>query len=167
VAERTPPRPEGARAYAVRDELGVFACTRGTRAVAASLGFDPAACDELAIVASELATNALRHGKGGVFDVGPVHDPALGLGVRLAAKDRGPPIRDLAKAMIDGSDDQGPLDPARVFGRRGIGAGLGAVVRFTHRFGVEQGDGEKVVWAERFLARGSARTRAATPYRGR
>lgn len=138
----------------VRDELGVFAAVRGTRALAAQLGFDRTAQEQLAIVASELATNALKHGGGGVLEAAPIDAPdAGGRGIRVSARDAGPPIRDLTAAIADGSDDRGRLDPARVFGRRGIGSGLGAVVRFTHRFGVTQKDGEKEVWAERYSGR--------------
>jgi hypothetical protein len=36
-------------------------------------------------------------------------------------------------AMTDGYDDQGPIDPALILGRKGIGTGLGAVLRLADR----------------------------------
>ena len=51
----------------------------------------------------------------------------------VEAHDVGPPIRDLQLAMIDGNDDQGPIDPALILRRGGLGTGLGAVARLADR----------------------------------
>ena len=58
------------------------------------------------------------------------------------------PLLHQAMAIQDGYDDRGPLDPAKLFKRRGIGGGLGAVIRFTDSFRcepAEDGSGKTVI----------------------
>ena len=56
----------------------------------------------------------------------------------VLARDVGPPINDLATAMTDGCDDNGPIDPARLLRRGGLGTGLGAVLRLSDRFDYQE-----------------------------
>ncbi len=69
----------------------------------------------------------------------------------ISQVDHGPPFRSLESALQDGHDDQGPIDPVDMLKRRGIGGGLGAVVRFTHSLCVEEQDGGKRIVAVRYL----------------
>lgn len=85
---------------------------------------------ELAIVVSELASNIVKHGVLGEI-VLTFHSP--GGEISVEARDVGPPIRDLEVAMADGCDDRGPIDPADILRRGGLGTGLGAVARFADR----------------------------------
>jgi anti-sigma regulatory factor (Ser/Thr protein kinase) len=91
---------------------------------------------ELAIVVSELGTNIVKYGVRGEiglsFDTGGEGD------VRVAARDVGPPIRDLDLALTDGCNDRGPIDPADIMGRGGLGTGLGAVLRLAEHFECRQ-----------------------------
>src|SRR5436309_2573919 len=60
---------------------------------------------------------------------------------------------DLTLAMIDGNDDQGPIDPALILRRGGLGTGLGAVARLADRVEYrEEEDGSKTITA-RFYRR--------------
>src|SRR5262249_6935142 len=69
-----------------------------------------------------------------------------GLGtVRVAARDVGPPFRDLELALTDGCNDRGPIDPADILGRGGLGTGLGAVLRLADTFECRQDAGGKEI----------------------
>src|SRR5881392_664705 len=95
----------------IRDKLDIFKVQRATKGFAAELGFGRHGCEELAIVASELASNVLKYGKHGSLELAEFED-ARGRGIALTARDHGPPFRDLEMAKRDGYDDNGPIDPA-------------------------------------------------------
>ena len=122
------------------------------RRIARSLGFGTAACAELAIVASELSSNILKHGGRGLLRVEPHHDPDHGAGVRLLAEDEGPHFRSFETALRDGFDDKGPVDASTLFHRRGTASGLGAVHRMTDELTWEPRESGKVVIATRYVA---------------
>jgi anti-sigma regulatory factor (Ser/Thr protein kinase) len=149
------------REVAVRHEMDVHLARQVAREVAFAQGFPPAECVELAIVASELTSNILKYGVRGRLVFEPVDDPERGPGVRITAWDEGPPFRDFMLAQRDGFDDQGPLDPAELAGRRGIGAGLGAIKRFTSELGWEPTETGKRVWVLRYVKRPSRPSRRA------
>ncbi len=136
--------------YSVRDWLDVLYVQGTVARYAAELGFAKRDCQELAIVASELGSNIVKYGVHGVLRAEARMD-AEGSGIALIAVDHGPPFRSLESALQDGYDDQGPIDPVDMVKRRGIGGGLGAVVRFTHSLRVEEQDGGKRIVAVRYL----------------
>lgn len=84
--------------------------------------------DDARLVVSELATNAVRHGRS-PFRVSVL--PAAG-GVRIEVED-----------LSDGRPQQQPPSLGRSSGR-----GIALVHAVSARWGVEPGDGGKVVWAE-------------------
>jgi anti-sigma regulatory factor (Ser/Thr protein kinase) len=126
---------------------------------AQALGFSKRECGELAIVASELTSNVLKYGIRGNIQMDALED-TRGQGVVLVAEDVGPPFRDLELALLDGNDDRGPIDPLDMLKRKGIGGGLGAIVRFSHSFQVEPLPVGKRVQVTRYLRRVSKRPRA-------
>jgi hypothetical protein len=73
-----------------------------------------------ALVATELATNLVRHTQGGEVVL-----RAQGEALDIVAWDRGPGIRDIEQSMVDGFSTAG-----------GAGTGLGAVRRLSDRFDV-------------------------------
>jgi anti-sigma regulatory factor (Ser/Thr protein kinase) len=91
----------------------------------------------LAIVVSELTSNILKYGIRGSLRFERIESAEHGLGVRVVARDIGPPFRNLEMALRDGYDDHGPIDPGSLLRRGGLGAGLGAIVRLTDGFEVE------------------------------
>src|SRR5215831_7498521 len=115
--------PSSSPRFQLRDRLDVFQIQRATKKFAAELGFDRYACQELAIVASELASNVLKYGKPGSLELMAICDDQ-GKGIELVASDSGPPFRNLEKALQDGYDDEGPIDPAHILRRGGFGGGL-------------------------------------------
>jgi anti-sigma regulatory factor (Ser/Thr protein kinase) len=122
--------------YEVRDAVDLYGPRSSVREVGTQLGFSSAECQELAIVVSELTTNILKYGVCGTIRFERVESSEHGSGLRIVAHDVGPPFRNLELALRDGYDDQGPIDPLMLFKRRGIGAGLGAVIRLTDAFEV-------------------------------
>jgi anti-sigma regulatory factor (Ser/Thr protein kinase) len=89
-----------------------------TRA-AQQAGLGEADCGRVAIVASELASNALRHAGGGEILINTTNSGAP-KGIEMVAIDRGPGIADLARCMADGYSTAGSL-----------GHGLGAIRRLS------------------------------------
>ena len=127
--------------FRIDHEVSVFAPRRAARELAASLGFDRRAATELAIAVSELGSNIVKYGVRGGITVEPTRDPGRGVGVMITAADEGPPFCDFATALRDGCDDRGPLDPVTFLKRHGIGAGLGAVKRFSDTIALEPAEG--------------------------
>jgi anti-sigma regulatory factor (Ser/Thr protein kinase) len=83
-------------------------------------GFGDADTGRVALVATELATNILKHGNGGEVLVGTFGE-GLDSGIEVIALDKGGGISNLAASMADGYSTAGTA-----------GKGLGAVVRQSH-----------------------------------
>jgi anti-sigma regulatory factor (Ser/Thr protein kinase) len=145
--EPAPGESRPARVFAVAVRTDVVVASREAREWAESQGLGRRRSTEIAIVVSELASNIVKHAGSGriVLD----HDSSLPPRGELvvAACDAGPPIRDLATALTDGCDDLGPIDPALLLGRRGLGTGLGAVARLADRFDCRQDGSGKTLTA--------------------
>jgi anti-sigma regulatory factor (Ser/Thr protein kinase) len=136
----------------INNRFDTLEAQRRAKVVALAIGFPRRACGELAIVASELSSNILKYGKCGRMAFVEVRE-GEGIGLSIRAYDAGPPFRDLRSAVLDGCDDLGPIDPDHLSRRGGLGAGLGAVIRLTHSFRVEQDRPGKWVIATRYLGR--------------
>lgn len=102
------------------------------RKFGAEVGFEREVIEELVVVISELASNILKYGTRGSISLRELEQEMGPRGIEILAKDEAPPF-DLMGSLRDGYDAKGKLDPALVFGRRGIGAGLGAVARLSDR----------------------------------
>lgn len=135
--------------HAVRDWVDVYHLQRRTFDFAASIGFGRRECGELAIVASELTSNILKYGVSGAIELAELKSER-GEGLLIVASDKGPPFKNLALAMQDGYDDDGPIDPGRILTRKGMGGGLGAIVRLSHEFAVEDEPGGKRIRVVRY-----------------
>lgn len=138
--------------FVVRDPVDALYVQGRVSALARDEGFERVACQELAIVASELATNILKYGQRGDMSVEFVTSEEAPY-LELVATDSGPPFRDLEAAVKDGWDDDGPIDPVKLLTRKGIGGGLGAVIRLTDAFSVEHFTEGKRVIVRRYLKR--------------
>jgi anti-sigma regulatory factor (Ser/Thr protein kinase) len=145
--------------FRIDHEASVFAPRRAARELATALGFDRRAAIELAIAVSELGSNIVKYGVRGSVTVEPTTDPRRGVGVQITAADEGPPFCDFATALRDGCDDRGPLDPVSYMNRHGIGAGLGAVKRFTDTMALEPGETGKRIIVVRYLKRSGGQSR--------
>jgi anti-sigma regulatory factor (Ser/Thr protein kinase) len=107
-------------ALAVQDQSQVSETRRRATEMAARQGFGDADSGRVALVATELATNILKHGQGGEVLVGTYGDGADS-GIELIALDKGPGIANVAASFADGYSTAGTA-----------GKGLGAVVRQSH-----------------------------------
>ena len=108
------------RSIAVREESQVAEARRGAVAIAQSLGFGEEDAGRVAIVATELATNLIKHGTGGELLVGAFED-RTGHGVECLALDKVPGMADVAASLRDGHSTAGSA-----------GTGLGAITRGSH-----------------------------------
>jgi serine/threonine-protein kinase RsbT len=85
---------------------------------------------KLVTAASELARNALEHGKGGQMMIEQVENSAKN-GLKLVFEDRGPGIIDVESALRDGYTTGG-----------GMGLGLGGSKRLVNDFHIESEPGK-------------------------
>jgi anti-sigma regulatory factor (Ser/Thr protein kinase) len=111
---------------AVTESSQVGEARRRCVEAACELGFDAIATGRVAIVATELATNLIRHGGGGEVVFGA--DTAGGLD--LLALDRGPGMADPLLCLVDGQSSAGTA-----------GIGLGAVRRQARGFAIHSRPG--------------------------
>jgi anti-sigma regulatory factor (Ser/Thr protein kinase) len=143
----------GPMRYRVREELDVFEARRAVRRLAVELGFGLQTREELVIVVSELGSNIVKYGIKGDISFEVVKEDPLGVGIRVIARDVGPPFTNLALALTDGYSDRGPIDPLELVHRKGFGGGLGAIVRLSDSFEYQPGIGEKRLIVVRYLRR--------------
>jgi anti-sigma regulatory factor (Ser/Thr protein kinase) len=108
------------RAVEVRDASQVAEARRYAVMESRSLGFDEQDAGRVAIVSTELATNLIKHGKGGTLLIGSFDD-STGHGVECLALDNGEGIADILTSKRDGHSTAGSA-----------GNGLGAVFRGSH-----------------------------------
>jgi serine/threonine-protein kinase RsbT len=143
-----PARSAGVR---VADDLDVFEARWSVRKAALAIGFAARDAEELVLAASELATNILKFGSPGRLTVEPLSDPERGAGIRIVAHDSGPPIPDFERVLARSA----VVGAAMEWTGRGLGGGLGAVLRFSDRVEcvADPGGHGKHIVVERYLRR--------------
>lgn len=106
----------------------------GYKAVAESIGFDPKACEEIGLVTTELATNLLKHAKGGKLTLTQLENGGR-VGLEIESRDSGPGIADVEQALADRFSTVGTR-----------GTGLGAVNRLMDELDIssERGCGTRI-----------------------
>lgn len=139
------------QSFPVADDSHVAEARRGLVAMATGIGFDAVEAGRVAIVATELATNLLKHGSGGEL-LGGTFDDETESGLECLALDRGPGIPDVAEALRDGYSSAGSA-----------GTGLGAVRRQSHAFEVFSRPGNGTAILSR-LQRGRPPVNAVAPH---
>jgi anti-sigma regulatory factor (Ser/Thr protein kinase) len=143
----------GSMRYPVREELDVFEARRAVRRFAIELGFSFEAREELVIVVSELGSNIIKYGVEGDITFEVVEEETLGGGIRVIARDVGPPFSDFTLALTDGYSDLGPIEPTALVHRKGFGGGLGAIARLSDSVEYWPGGGEKHIRVVRYRRR--------------
>ncbi|MFJ4623167.1 SpoIIE family protein phosphatase [Streptomyces sp. NPDC088812] len=123
---------------------------------AARVGLDESRAAAAALVATELATNLLKHAGGGRLLVDTVAPPGGrgGAVVQIAAVDHGPGMADVPAALGDGFSTAGSL-----------GAGLGTCRRVADDFHLHSVPGRGTVALARVGAAASADTGEPVPVR--
>jgi anti-sigma regulatory factor (Ser/Thr protein kinase) len=114
--------PPGTQSVTLTDPSQIGEARRQVAALCAQVEMDETAIGRASLVATEAATNVVRHGGGGEMLFRPLH---FSPGVEIIALDRGPGIPDLARAMEDGHSTSGTP-----------GNGLGAMRRLSDTFDV-------------------------------
>jgi anti-sigma regulatory factor (Ser/Thr protein kinase) len=120
---------------AVAERSRVAEARRLACQAAARQGFCERDIGRIAIIATELATNLVKHAGGGEIVIG-FFDDGEGTGLELLALDKGPGIGDVQKALSDGHSTAGSA-----------GTGLGAAHRAANVFAIStrSGHGTAVV----------------------
>jgi anti-sigma regulatory factor (Ser/Thr protein kinase) len=117
----------------VDDDTGPGTVRRRVVELAGQLGLDETRTGHVAIVATELATNLVKHARDGVIVLRALRRAGLG-GVEIIALDHGPGMRDVRAFFGDGISTTGTL-----------GIGLGAVRRLSSRYDVHSVPGRGTV----------------------
>jgi anti-sigma regulatory factor (Ser/Thr protein kinase) len=107
----------------IQDRSEIAEARRIILEMAGYLGFDENESSNIAIVATELATNLFKHAKEGQILVQIIEDKGTPVGIDLIALDHGPGIPNLPEAMRDGYSTHGSS-----------GTGLGAINRLSVEF---------------------------------
>lgn len=92
---------EASISLGLREEQDIVLARQIVRKAAVNLGFSIVEQTKIVTAASELARNAVIHGKGGEMICEPL-DEGYRKGLRLTFCDKGPGITDIALAMTDG-----------------------------------------------------------------
>jgi anti-sigma regulatory factor (Ser/Thr protein kinase) len=113
-------RPVGdTRSVAVEDTSQVAAARRMATGLARELGFDEATAGRVALVATEAATNLLKHARNGEMLLGTTVAGGTGV-IEILALDRGPGMANVDRCFEDGYSTAGSP-----------GTGLGALRRLA------------------------------------
>lgn len=111
--------PGDLRWLRVEDPSAAAACRGAALALAGRLGFPAARADELALAATEAATNLHKHARQGSMLLRITRE-GDSPGIELVTIDAGPGLRDIRAALRDGHTTSGSL-----------GIGLGAIRRLA------------------------------------
>ena len=104
----------------VNDQSGVAEARRAVTDLAGRVGFGDVDTGRLALIATELSTNLIKHGSGGEILVGTYEDNDS-QGIEILALDKGAGMSNVAACLEDGYSSTGTA-----------GRGLGAVIRQSH-----------------------------------
>lgn len=125
----------------IADPSHVGEARRAAGEFARKAGGNEAQIGRVAIVATEMATNIVKHagGAGGMIAIEHFCD-ALGAGVELLAIDKGPGMADVGASLADGHSTAGSP-----------GTGLGAISRQADRFAAYSRGGAGAIVSARFV----------------
>jgi anti-sigma regulatory factor (Ser/Thr protein kinase) len=126
----------------VDEQSAVGAVRRIAVGLGAEAGLDENEIGDLAIVATEMATNLARHADDGLVLIRIIRTGDQS-GTEVVAMDRGPGISDIASASVDGHSTAGTL-----------GIGLGAIARKATTFSIYSQVDSGTVLAAAVLAGG-------------
>jgi anti-sigma regulatory factor (Ser/Thr protein kinase) len=132
----------------VSGQSDIGECRRSAKRLGDGFQFDETTTGRIAIIATELATNIVRHAGSGEILL-QVLDDGIAPEFEVLAIDRGPGMRDLDACMRDGYSTGGTA-----------GQGLGAVSRLSSTFDIHSAEGKGSVALAR-IARNPNSARAA------
>ncbi|MER7205614.1 ATP-binding SpoIIE family protein phosphatase [Streptosporangium sp. NPDC020072] len=124
------------------DASAIGSLRRAAVVLAENRGFDEEDTGRVAVAVSEAASNLVKHAVEGTMLIRP--HPELGSAVEVVAVDRGPGMRDVARALRDGYSTAGTL-----------GIGMGGIARMATGYEVHSVPGRGTVLGMYFTARQS------------
>jgi len=131
------------RRVSIRHESDVAMARKAARELAGLAGLDERATEALTTAVSELARNVLVHGQGGEIAL-EIAEEESRAGVAVVARDGGPGIADLERALQDGYSSGG-----------GLGLGLSSARRLADDFAIQSTVGEgTTVTLKKWTAKG-------------
>jgi anti-sigma regulatory factor (Ser/Thr protein kinase) len=136
--------PIAQQRHVIDDESKIGEARRAAQTLA-NFEFDAQTAGKVAIAASELATNLIRHAGSGEILLQALGEDETAV-VEIIAIDRGPGMTDVARCMSDGYSTGGTF-----------GTGLGAVRRLADEFDIYSAPGEGTVVMARFGRGGTTR----------
>lgn len=111
-----------------------FGCAAVVRTFGKRVGLSARGAEELALAASEIVSNVVRHAESGTVEVRRISSPRPH--VLLVCRDRGPGIPDPTLARQDGYSKGQILEPDACR-QEGLGRGLGAIERLVDELSIE------------------------------
>ena len=112
------------RSFRISEQSEIFEMRREAEKLGKSIGFSEEDCGRTAIIATELATNILKHAHHGEILLGQSENASVP-SVELLALDQGPGMADVDASFVDGHSTVGTH-----------GTGLGAAKRQSSSFAV-------------------------------
>jgi anti-sigma regulatory factor (Ser/Thr protein kinase) len=140
---------ESGVAIAIEDPSHVGEARRSANAIAAAVGLSDTEAGKFAILASEAATNIVKHAGRGELILRSLGSRGGASGVELIAIDSGPGIADIDRALSDGYSTAGSS-----------GTGLGAMSRLATTFDIFSSVGSGTVLTARLERAGDGASRA-------
>lgn len=107
----------------IRDHSDIGEARRRSVKLAEDLNFDETECGKIAIVATELTSNLVKHARNGEVIIHRFMNPHGITGLDLLGLDKGPGISNISAVLRDGFSSSGTL-----------GTGLGAITRLSSQF---------------------------------
>jgi anti-sigma regulatory factor (Ser/Thr protein kinase) len=130
----------------ISDSSGVGEVRRAASSLAAGLGFAESTRENVAIVATEAASNVIKHAARGEVVVRRIHREGV-MGVELLALDKGPGMSDVSRCLRDGYSTAGSP-----------GTGLGAIARLSTMSEIHSIPGKGTALLARLCARPNGET---------
>lgn len=143
-----------APAFEVTETSAVAEARRIATSLCASLGMTETVTGRVAIAATEMATNLLKHGGGGEFLASIFADDS-GTGLQMLALDKGPGMTDISACMRDGYSSAGSA-----------GSGLGSIRRLSDVFDIASWPGKGTAVLSRIFLGGAPRPPKAPDWAG-
>jgi serine/threonine-protein kinase RsbT len=123
--------PDSAERIAIESDADVVAARQRARALAVGLEMPSTDQTLLATAISEIARNITTYAQRGEVLIDVIRDESGRRGVRVIARDDGPGIEDLERALTDGYTTGG-----------GLGLGLPGARRLVDEFEIQTAPGE-------------------------
>ena len=125
----------------IKEASGVAEARRRARRNASTMGFDSTKVEHVAIVATEIAQNVLRHGGGGHVLIQRFGAPGMER-LFIVGADDGPGVARIDRMLKDGNTTA-----------KSPGTGLGAMRRLSDRLDIDTRPGEGMVVVGEFCAK--------------